>query len=63
MKTFSLEEDQEIRLKEWQEAIKKIYGEYGLYEYKFTPYGMGTGIKVWSDLAKTELDLSDVDKW
>jgi hypothetical protein len=63
MTTFSLDEKQEIQLKEWQEAIKKIYGEYGTYQFRFTPMGMGTSIEVYSELAKKALDLSNVEDW
>ena len=63
MITFKLNEDQEIKLKEWQEKIKELFGEYGIYDYTFTPYGMGTEIKVRSHKTETELDLSDIDNW
>jgi hypothetical protein len=62
MINFKLDEDQEKRLKDWQDKIKELFGEYGHYDYTFTPYGMGTDVKVLSHLTKTELDLSDVDK-
>ena len=48
---------------EWIGHIKAIYGEYGLLTWKVTPYGMGSGIAVYSHLTKTEIDLSDVDSW
>ena len=60
---FNLDKEQVAKLKEWQEQIKGIFGEYGHYDFIFTPYGMGTGVKVRSHLTKTELDLTDVDKW
>ena len=60
---FELNEKDDEILKEWQEAIKKVFGEYGYYEYRFRPTGIGTGISVWSDLAKKEIDLTDVDSW
>jgi hypothetical protein len=60
---FNLDGEQVAKLKEWQEKIKEIFGEYGHYDFIFTPYGMGTGVKVRSHLTKTELDLTDVDKW
>ena len=46
MKTFSLSETQEIKLEEWKEAIKKVFGEYGNYDYIFSPTGIGTCLKV-----------------
>jgi len=60
---FNLDEEQVAKLKKWQDTIKEIFGEYGHYDFIFTPYGMGTGVKVRSHLTKTELDLTDVDKW
>jgi hypothetical protein len=63
MRNFKLEEDQEKKLKNWQDKIKEIFGEYGHYDYVFTPYGMGTSVKVVSHLTKTEIDLSDVENW
>ena len=60
---FNLDGEQVAKLKEWQEKIKEVFGEYGHYDFIFTPYGMGTGVKVRSHLTKTELDLTDVDKW
>ena len=62
-KQFYLDKDEEKKLTEWQDKIKDIFGEYGLYDYIFTPTGIGDGIRVRSHLSKTELDLTDVDKW
>ena len=63
MKTFSLSETQEIKLEEWKEAIKKIFGEYGNYDYIFSPTGIGTCLKVYSHTAKTTIDLTEVENW
>ena len=60
---FSLNEKQLVKLREWQGKIKDLFGEYGHYDYIFTPYGMGTGVTVKSHLTKTELDLSMVEDW
>lgn len=60
---FKLNEDQVKRLNEWKESIKDKHGAYGHFTYTFSPYGMGIGVDVFSDLAKEHLDLSDVDKW
>ena len=62
-KTFTLDEDQVKKLEEWQEHIKAIYGQYGDYEYRFSSNGIGQSVKVYSELANTTLDLTDVDKW
>lgn len=60
---FELDEDQVTRLKAWQEAIKLVHGEYGHYDFVFSPTEIGTTIIVYSYLANAELDLSDVEKW
>ena len=60
---FELTAAQVLKLKEWQEKIKDLFGEYGNYTYSFTPTGIGDGVEVWSDLTKTKLDLTDVDTW
>jgi hypothetical protein len=60
---FELTAAQVVKLKEWQEKIKDLFGEYGNYTYSFTPTGIGDGVEVWSDLTKTKLDLTDVDTW
>lgn len=56
-------ESQLKTLKEWKNKIKELFGEYGQYDYTFTPCGIGTSVKVFSHLTKTELDLSEVEKW
>jgi len=60
---FEITDAQMVKLKEWQEKIKDLFGEYGNYTYSFTPTGIGDGVEVWSDLTKTKLDLTDVDTW
>jgi len=62
-KTFTLDEDQVKKLEEWQEHIRAIYGEYGHYEYRFSSSGIGQMVEVYSQLTKTTIDLTDVDKW
>tara|TARA_R110000772_G_scaffold5691_2_gene20351 strand:- start:8864 stop:9052 length:189 start_codon:yes stop_codon:yes gene_type:complete len=60
---FELNEKQLKKLKKWQNAIKEVFGEYGNFEYRFTPCGIGDGVAVWSELAQKEIDLTDVDSW
>jgi hypothetical protein len=62
-KTFTLDENQVKKLEEWQGHIKAIYGSYGNYEYTFSSSGIGQNVVVYSELADTELDLTDVDSW
>ena len=62
--TYKLDPEESKILKEWQEHIKAIYGMYGDYIYTFeSGGGIGTIKRVWSKLANTELDLTDIDKW
>lgn len=58
-KTFRLSDEQEVKLKEWQDKIKDLFGEYGHYDYKFTPFGMMTGLEVTSHLTRTTIDLTE----
>lgn len=60
---FEITDAQMVKLKEWQEKIKDLFGEYGSYTYSFTPTGIGDGVEVYSDLTKTKLDLTDVSTW
>lgn len=60
---FEINEKQEKQLKEWQDAIKKVFGDYGSYEYIFIPNGIGYNVEVYSTLSKTKIDLTDIDSW
>ncbi len=60
---FELYDDQLVKLNEWKEAIKVVFGEYGLFTYKFTPNGIGVGVNVYSQLADISIDLTEIDKW
>ena len=60
---FELDKDQIVKLDKWKNSIKEVFGEYGNYEYRFKSTGIGDSIKVWSDLSKTEIDLTDISKW
>jgi hypothetical protein len=63
MKTFTISEKELKQIQEWQEAIKKIYGEYGKYTYSFTPTGIGNVIEVYSEKANITKNFTDVDSW
>jgi hypothetical protein len=60
---FDLSEEQITKLEEWKRAIKVVYGEYGLFTYSFTPNGIGVEVEVYSDLAKTSLDITEIENW
>ena len=61
--SFTLSDTEQQLFDDWKEAIKKIYGEYGHFEWTISPTGVGNGIEVWSSLAKTSIDLTDMDNW
>jgi len=60
---YELTDAQQKKYDEWASHIKALYGQYGTFTWSITSYGIGDGIKVYSDLAKTELDLTDVGSW
>lgn len=60
---FDLSEEQITKLEEWKRAIKVVYGEYGLFTYSFTPNGIGVEVEVYSDFAKTSLDITEIENW
>jgi hypothetical protein len=61
--SFELNETEMERLKQFQEQIKALYGEYGIFTFSFTPTGIGNGVEVYSHLAKLKRDLTDMDSW
>lgn len=61
--TFTVSEKEKKAIEEWKEKIKDLYGEYGLFTYKFTPNGIGESVIVYSHLAKIEKDFTDMDSW
>ena len=60
---FKLTEKQELQIKEWQEHIKEVFGEYGNYEYTFKPTGIGDSLYVYSDIAKISKNFTNVEDW
>lgn len=60
---FKLTSEQSTKLIEWKEKIYELFGEYGIYDYIFTPLGIGSIIKVRSHLTNTILDLTDETAW
>ncbi len=60
---FKLTSEQTAKLTEWKEKICDLFGEYGTYDYIFTPLGVGVMIKVRSHLTNTILDLTDEENW
>ena len=60
---FTIHPNESKILNEWMGHIYGVYGMYGNFEYKFKSIGgLGYDIWVYSDLAKTEICLTeDVD--
>ena len=60
---FKISPSEFKKLKEWQEHIKGVYGEYGKYTYSFTPTGIGNNIEVFSWTANLKLNITDYASW
>lgn len=58
-----LSDKQQEMFDEWKSHIKALYGEHGLFTWKITPTGIGSGLEVYSHLTKTTLDLTDDESW
>jgi hypothetical protein len=58
-----LSDKQQKQFDKWKSHIKALYGEYGLFTWSITPNGIGSGIEVYSHLARVKLDLTDMDSW
>jgi hypothetical protein len=61
--SFQLNNKQQKMFNTWTGHIKALYGECGSLTWKIVPTGIGSDISVYSNLAKVELDLTDVDSW
>ena len=61
--SITLSDKQQQQFDEWISHIKALHGEYGLFTWKLTPNGIGTGIIVYSHNVGLELDLTDIENW
>lgn len=61
MAIFRMSLEQEKALEKWKEKIKELHGEYGHFDYTFSPFEGTTWIKVYSHLTKTALNLTDFE--
>jgi len=61
--SFRLGTKEQEEVDKFQAAVKEIYGEYGLFTYSFTPNGIGDGVSIYSKLANTTKDVTDIDSW
>lgn len=58
-----MSETQKIKLQEWQDAITKVYGKPGDFQYIFKPLVIGHSLVVYSELANFELDLTESENF
>ena len=54
---YWLDDKQIEKLDSWKDAIKLVFGDYGLFEYTFSPFGIDENISVYSTLSKTSIEL------
>lgn len=59
----NLNDKQQKMYEEWLSHIKALYNQHGTLTWKITPTSVGDEISVYSELAKVELDLTDLDSW
>jgi hypothetical protein len=61
--TIELTDKQQKKYDEWSFLIKSLYGKYGNMTWSVSDCGIGQTIKVYNDITKLTLDLTDVDEW
>ena len=61
--TIELNDKQQSLFEDWKTHIKALYGEIGSFTWTYSNSGIGDTIKVFSDKARVELDLTDIDSW
>ena len=61
---FKLTEVEEARVREFEMALKQIYGETGTIKFIFTPAtGLGYAIEIHSEKANITKDITDYESW
>lgn len=61
---FKLTEIEEQRVKEFESALKEIYGETGIIKFIFSPVsGIGVGVEIHSEKANITKDITDYESW
>lgn len=61
--TIELSDKQQEKYDKWILTIKTLYGKYGNMTWSVSDCGIGQTIKVYNDITKLTLDLTDVDEW
>jgi hypothetical protein len=62
-KQFGLTTKQEEDINVWKERIKALFGEYGKFDYTFTPTELGDVLTVFSYTANIKKDFTDIESW
>jgi hypothetical protein len=60
---IELNDMQQAQYEDWCATIKKLYGKIGNMTWSVSDCGIGETIKVYNDLTKLTLDLTDIDSW
>ena len=61
---FELNDKQQKKYDQWTSHLRGIYGEeIGCLTWSWSSNGIGETITVYSEKAKSELDLTDIDSW
>jgi hypothetical protein len=60
---ITLTDTQQCQFDEWKSHIKALHGDYGPFTWIIEFNDIGYGIIVYSELAKVELNLTEVDTW
>ncbi len=61
---FELNDKQQKKYDQWTSYLRGIYGEeIGCLTWSWSSNGIGETITVYSEKAKSELDLTDIDSW
>lgn len=61
---FELNDKQQKMYNKWVSSLRGIYGEeIGCLVWSWSSNGIGETITVYSEKAKAELDLTDIDSW
>lgn len=60
---FELNKEQLQKLNDWKQKIKQKHGLVDPIEYRFTPTGIGTSVIAYSTEDKSQIDLTEYEKW
>jgi hypothetical protein len=54
---------QQAQYEDWCATIKKLYGKIGNMTWSVSDCGIGQTIKVYNELTKLTLNLTDISTW